>query len=150
MFDKTKNPINHDWNEYYEMLESIRISGITNMWGATPYLAQLANIDEKLASQVLCSWITNYDELAEFFDWRTVYYIDTDIVTEEAFRIYLAHCIVDENINEARASGCLDDIEDIGLRFERAQVEADGIFDQLRATEQPEIIAMHTFKIVHN
>lgn len=62
-----KHPINHDWKEYYIMLEAIRQSGITNMWGAHPYLAEAAGIDQKLAKDVLCSWIENYSELKELY-----------------------------------------------------------------------------------
>jgi hypothetical protein len=56
-------PINHKWKDYYIMLEAIRQSGITNMWGASPYLAELAGITQGLAKDVLLSWISNYDEL---------------------------------------------------------------------------------------
>lgn len=66
-FETTKNPINTEWKDYYILLEGIRQSGICNMWGASPYLAELAGIDGKLASKVLCSWITNYDELKQMY-----------------------------------------------------------------------------------
>lgn len=62
-------PINHAWDDYYEMLESIRMSGITNMWGASPYLAALARISRKLAEKVLLSWISNYNELHAQLSW---------------------------------------------------------------------------------
>lgn len=62
-----ENPINEEWKEYYILLEGIRESGITNMWGASPYLAEFADIDIKLASKILCSWITNYDKLKELY-----------------------------------------------------------------------------------
>lgn len=65
-----KHPINLEWEEYYEMLESIRASGICNMWGASPYLAELSGIPEDLATEVLLSWIENYSELAEKYNWR--------------------------------------------------------------------------------
>ena len=32
------HPINSDWKDYYIILEGIRLSGITNMWGAHPLL----------------------------------------------------------------------------------------------------------------
>lgn len=56
-------PINHKWKDYYIVLEAIRQSGITNMWGASPYLAEFAGITQGLAKDVLLSWISNYDEL---------------------------------------------------------------------------------------
>jgi hypothetical protein len=66
--DKEKtHEINPDWKEYYILLEGIRQSGITNMWGASPYLAELADISLKLAGEVLCSWIKNYSELAKLY-----------------------------------------------------------------------------------
>ena len=62
-----KHPINHDWKEYYIILEAIRQSGITNMWGAHPYLAEVAGIGQELARDVLCSWIKNYHEIKETY-----------------------------------------------------------------------------------
>lgn len=61
--DNCKHPVNHDWKNYYIMLEAIRRSGICNMWGAHPYLAATAGISQKLAQEILMSWISNYDEL---------------------------------------------------------------------------------------
>ena len=66
--DKDKShEINPDWKEYYIILEGIRQSGITNMWGAHPYLASLAGIGQELAKDVLCSWIKNYSELKKLY-----------------------------------------------------------------------------------
>tara|TARA_R110002012_G_scaffold258574_5_gene439082 strand:- start:244 stop:465 length:222 start_codon:yes stop_codon:yes gene_type:complete len=55
--------MNPEWMEYYNMLESIRESGITNMFGAAPYLAEYAGIDGELAERVLMSWMENYAEI---------------------------------------------------------------------------------------
>jgi hypothetical protein len=60
-------PINHDWEHFYVLLEGIRRSGICNMFGATPYLASLAQISEKEASEILVNWIHNYDELKKLY-----------------------------------------------------------------------------------
>lgn len=60
-------PINHEWKDYYIMLEAIRQSGICNMWGASPVLAELEGIDHKFAQKILCSWIENYDELKKLY-----------------------------------------------------------------------------------
>lgn len=49
-----------DRAEYYEYLIDLRDSGITNMWGAAPYLAREYDISEKLAGQVLCDWIASF------------------------------------------------------------------------------------------
>ena len=64
------NTIKPEWNEYYQTLENIRKSGITNMFGAAPYLARIEGIDEKLARQVLSNWMQNYDALNKQFGWR--------------------------------------------------------------------------------
>ena len=63
-------PIKEEWSGYYKTLEAIRQSGITNMFGAAPYLAVYEDIDEKLASQVLVNWMHNYNALSEKFGWR--------------------------------------------------------------------------------
>lgn len=65
--------INPEWKEYYMTLEVIRRSGICNMWGASPYLAEFTGIDHKLAKEVLCSWIKNYSEL------KNLYWPDSEI-----------------------------------------------------------------------
>lgn len=65
-----KHPINDEWNDYYKTLEYIRRSGITNMWGAAPYLAKFYTISVELAKDILLSWIDNYDELSKKFSWR--------------------------------------------------------------------------------
>ena len=65
-----KYSIKEEWEHYYEVLEFIRESGITNMWGAAPYLAKYCNIDLKLAKDILCSWIDNYNELNKKYSWN--------------------------------------------------------------------------------
>ena len=64
------NEIRKDWYEYYKTLKAIRDSGIVNMWGAAPYLAEYCDIDEELADQILLNWIHNYSKLSEMFNWR--------------------------------------------------------------------------------
>ena len=65
-----KYPIKEEWEHYYKALELIREFGITNMFGSAPYLAECCNIDLKLAKDILCSWIDNYDALSKKFSWR--------------------------------------------------------------------------------
>lgn len=65
-----KYPINLEWEDYYQTLEAIRKSGIVNMWGASPVLADFAGIDQKFAQQILCSWISHYDELNDKYGWQ--------------------------------------------------------------------------------
>ena len=70
MSETKKYPINPDWEEYYQTLETIRQRGICNMWGAAPVLADFVSISQKLATDVLMSWIANYDELCEKYEWQ--------------------------------------------------------------------------------
>lgn len=65
-----KVPIKQEYEEYYIYLEELRLSGETNMWGATPYLVCRYNLDTVRANEILFSWIDNYDELAEKYQWR--------------------------------------------------------------------------------
>ena len=92
--------INPEWTAYYEMLESIRVSGVCNMWGASTVLADLANIDLELAGKILASWIENYNELAWSLDWRLHYYINGAKVSEADFRQMLDSAIAIESIQE--------------------------------------------------
>ena len=48
-------------NEYWIFLENLRRSGITNMYGATPYLVAAFNIDQKTARNILAEWMRNYN-----------------------------------------------------------------------------------------
>ena len=59
------NQINKEHINYYKTLEAIRRSGVCNMWGAAPYLADMENISEEEAEGVLLEWITNYNEIKE-------------------------------------------------------------------------------------
>lgn len=65
-----KVPIKQEYEEYYIYLEELRLSGETNMWGATPYLVHRYGLDEVRANEILFSWIDNYEELAEKYQWR--------------------------------------------------------------------------------
>ena len=57
--------INKEHIGYYRTLEGIRRSGICNMWGASPYLADMEHISEEKAEEVLLEWISNYDKIKE-------------------------------------------------------------------------------------
>ncbi len=52
------------WAEYYVYLENLRRSGIVNMFGAVPYLNEYYP-DIENASEVLMSWMNNYDKLID-------------------------------------------------------------------------------------
>ena len=69
--DNEKYPIKEEWEDYYNMLEAIRKSGITNMFGAAPYLQEFCpELSKEEAREILCNWMTNYDELYEKYGWR--------------------------------------------------------------------------------
>jgi hypothetical protein len=63
--------IKEEWEEYYKVLEGIRRTGVCNMFGAAPYLKEFCpELSQKEASEILCNWIHNYDELNERFGWQ--------------------------------------------------------------------------------
>lgn len=47
--------------EYFNYLEDLRRSGITNMFGAAPYLAEEFDLEMNHAREILCAWMENYD-----------------------------------------------------------------------------------------
>jgi hypothetical protein len=57
--------IEEEWYEYYVYLEELRQSGVTNMFGASPYLQEAYGLNRREASKVLVSWMENYNELVE-------------------------------------------------------------------------------------
>jgi len=57
--------IKEEWNEYYVYLEDLRQSGVTNMFGAGPYLQKAYGLNPREAREVLGSWMDNYNELLE-------------------------------------------------------------------------------------
>lgn len=69
--DKEKYPIKEEWEEYYKVLEGIRRSGITNMFGAAPYLKEFCpELSRAEANEILCNWMSNYDELNKRYNWQ--------------------------------------------------------------------------------
>ncbi len=48
-------------NEYWIYLEKLRRSGITNMFGATPYLMQEFMLSMNEARKILADWMNNYN-----------------------------------------------------------------------------------------
>lgn len=49
--------------EYYEFLDNLRDSGVTNMYGAVPYLMEMfPDLDRRNASQILSEWMHTYEE----------------------------------------------------------------------------------------
>lgn len=48
-------------NKYWIYLEQLRRSGVTNMFGATPYLMDEFDLDKKEAIKILSDWMHNYN-----------------------------------------------------------------------------------------
>ena len=60
-----KPAINPDWEKYFTYLDALRASGITNMWGATPYLQnefEELERNHRLASKIMISWMKSFKE----------------------------------------------------------------------------------------
>lgn len=51
-----------DQDRYYEYLDRLRESGVTNMLGAGPYLQASFGLDQDTANNVLWGWIDCFDE----------------------------------------------------------------------------------------
>jgi hypothetical protein len=52
-------------NEVFLYLEELRASGVTNMWGATPYLERHFELDKKTAKEWLLKWMKSYNKGVE-------------------------------------------------------------------------------------
>ena len=48
-------------NKYWLYLEHLRRSGVTNMYGAAPYLMKAFDISKNDAVRILADWMQNYD-----------------------------------------------------------------------------------------
>jgi hypothetical protein len=64
-----KPGINREWDEHYKMLEAIRKSGVS-AWLAGGYFVADSGLPEELARKIWFSWIENYDQLADKFNWQ--------------------------------------------------------------------------------
>ena len=47
-------------NEYYEYLDFLRESGVTNMFGAAPYLEDRFDLSRQEARKILIEWMEQY------------------------------------------------------------------------------------------
>ena len=66
-----KYPIKQEWTKYYHALEIIRQTGVTNMYGAAPYLREVfPELSRMESNEILCNWMENYDTLNEMYGWR--------------------------------------------------------------------------------
>ena len=57
--------IKEEWIEYYVYLEDLKQSGVTNMFGATPYLREEFGLGRREAIKIVANWMDNYEELIE-------------------------------------------------------------------------------------
>lgn len=48
--------------EYFEYLDELRDSGVTNMFGATPYLEEEFGVSKREARVILKEWMHTFDE----------------------------------------------------------------------------------------
>ena len=48
--------------EYFDYLINLRDSGITNMFGAAPYLAKQFDLDRNTARDILLAWMESFKE----------------------------------------------------------------------------------------
>mgnify|MGYP003334694645 FL=1 len=46
--------------QYTEFLDELRDSGVTNMYGAAPYLQEAFGLDKIEARMILIDWMENY------------------------------------------------------------------------------------------
>lgn len=46
---------------YWNYLEELRRSGVTNMYGAVPYLMEEFDLDKNEAREILTDWMKNYN-----------------------------------------------------------------------------------------
>ena len=54
------NEVEKDYGEYFEYLEELRESGVTNMFGATPYLQDQFGISQYEAREILGKWMESH------------------------------------------------------------------------------------------
>lgn len=48
-------------NKYWIYLEELRKSGVTNMYGATPYIMQEFGVSKQEAFIIVANWMKNYN-----------------------------------------------------------------------------------------
>lgn len=54
-----------DNEKYYQYLDDLRDSGITNMFGAASYLVDEFDLEPEEASKILVEWMKSYGERHE-------------------------------------------------------------------------------------
>jgi len=49
-------------SDYFQFLDNLKESGITNMFGAAPYLEKAFDLDKKEAQKILIEWMEQYTD----------------------------------------------------------------------------------------
>ncbi len=55
-----------DKTELFEYLDELRESGVTNMFGATPYIVARFGVDNKEGNQLLVEWMETFSDTVHF------------------------------------------------------------------------------------
>ena len=109
--------------DMHTFLNDLRDSGVTNMFGAAPYLQKEFGIDQKSARQVLANWMQSFDENLD----EEIIYKDRKLSYEEEDRLDL---IAHREFNGVSFSKLSD--EDKAKVF--AQRDKVGVKEQIKET----------------
>lgn len=52
----------YEFKRYFDFLDDLRESGITNMFGASPYLIEEFGVDRSTAQRILIEWMRSFSE----------------------------------------------------------------------------------------
>lgn len=52
----------YEFEKYFDFLDDLRESGVTNMFGASPYLVEEFGVDKSTAQRILIEWMRTFDE----------------------------------------------------------------------------------------
>lgn len=55
-----------EWKEFFEYLDDLRISGIVNMYAATPYIEEEFDVKMPVAREILTLWMETFDSTKSF------------------------------------------------------------------------------------
>ncbi len=51
-----------EYEKYYEFLDKLRESGVTNMYGAGPYVQREFGVDRQRATDIVITWMETFSE----------------------------------------------------------------------------------------
>lgn len=52
----------YEFERYFGFLDNLRESGVTNMFGASPYLIEEFGVDKSTAQRILIEWMRTFNE----------------------------------------------------------------------------------------